>query len=404
MEKDLLACALHSRQDYELILSHITLKGTAYSKEFQLLMSKVGEYYSRDPDTTGISTEVLLAQVGETLRNEKMVARLTEFVSDAVAGTASFANVRAVVLLAKQQEVADKLSAALVTDLGSDKIDALVQELTELRAKNSLDDCEDEDVMHDVDLIYLMNQEYDPANVIEILPKSLNNRLDVGAKKGHHIVVFARPNIGKTAFTVNLGGGIARQGKRVLHLINEDRKEDVYIRYVSNLSGMDKHSIRANPAEASRIAKENGLDNVIVINIKPGTPGQIRHYIDKYKPDAVIVDQLRNLAVKADSRVNQLDFAATEMRNIGKEKNVLMISVTQAGDSARDKLVLDDGDIDFSNTGIPAQADLLIGVGCDAEYEAQGLRMLNLIKNKIGAIEEHFPVKIVKALSRYVSV
>ena len=66
--------------------------------------------------------------------------------------------------------------------------------------------------------------------------------------------------------------------------------------------------------------------------------------------------------------------------------------------------MLDGGDIDFSNVGIPAQADLLIGIGCNAEYEQQGLRMLTLIKNKIGAVEDHFPAKIVKALSRYVSV
>ena len=43
MEKDLLACALHSRADYELILNYISVKSAAYSKEFQLLMGKVGE-------------------------------------------------------------------------------------------------------------------------------------------------------------------------------------------------------------------------------------------------------------------------------------------------------------------------------------------------------------------------
>ena len=56
------------------------------------------------------------------------------------------------------------------------------------------------------------------------------------------------------------------------------------------------------------------------------------------------------------------------------------------------------------NTGIPAQADVLIGIGCSEEYEAQELRMLTLIKNKIGAIEEHFPVKINRPLSRYLNV
>ena len=119
IEKDLLACALHSRQDYELILSYISVKSNSYSKEFSLLMGKIGEYYARDSDDGVVSSDVLMAQIGETLRSEKLVARLTEFVNEAAAGTASLANVKAVILLAKQQEVADKLSAALVTDLGS---------------------------------------------------------------------------------------------------------------------------------------------------------------------------------------------------------------------------------------------------------------------------------------------
>ena len=118
----------------------------------------------------------------------------------------------------------------------------------------------------------------------------------------------------------------------------------------------------------------------------------------------MIVDQLRNLQVKADSRTNQLEAAATAMRNIGKECNVLMVSVTQAGDSGRDKLILDDGDIDFSNTGIPAQADLLIGIGVDPDHEARDLRVLSIIKNKIGGIEDHFPVRINRLLSRYGNV
>ena len=404
IERDLLACALHSRQDYELILSYISVKSNSYSKEFQLLLGKIGEYYARDSDAGVVSSDVLMAQIGETLRSEKLVARLTEFVNEAAAGTASLANVKAVILLAKQQEVADKLSAALVTDLGSEKIDALVEELKELRSKNSLDDNQDDDILHNVDLFKLMEEEYDPTNVIELYPRSLNDRLDAGAKKGHHVTLFGMSNIGKSAFSINLGCGTARQGKRVMHLINEDRGQDIYIRYVSNLSDMDKHSVRDNPHLANERALAKGLGNVIVKDIKPGSPEEIKRLVEKYKPDVIIVDQLRNLIVKADSRVNQLERAATEMRNIAKQCGVLVVSVTQAGDSARDKLVLDGGDIDFSNVGIPAQADLLIGIGCNAEYEQQGLRMLTLIKNKIGAEEDHFPVKIVKALSRYVSV
>jgi hypothetical protein len=102
--------------------------------------------------------------------------------------------------------------------------------------------------------------------------------------------------------------------------------------------------------------------------------------------------------------VNQLEAAATAIRNIGKQANVLAVSVTQAGDSASDKLILDQGDVDFSNTGIPAQADLMVGIGVDAQHEAEGIRVFNLPKNKIGGVHEHFPVRIYTQLSRVVSI
>lgn len=402
MEKELLACALHSRQDYEQIVQYIPAKSKSYSPEFQAIFGKITEWYERDSNAQSVSSEVLSEQLTATVRSEKALSRLQLLVSEAA--SVSVPNVMDVVLSAKRQEVADKLSAALVQGEHGEKVDALLAEYQELKEASSLDEADSDDVMIDVDIASLMVQEYDPTNVIPLYPKSLNDRLDGGAKKGHHVTVFARPNIGKTAFTVNLGSGVARNGKRVMHLINEDRKEDVYLRYVCNLSGMDKHSVRDNPAEAQHKAGQNGLSNVIVISIKPGTPEQIKRLVQKYKPDVVIVDQLRNLQVKADSRVNQLESAATAMRNIGKQENVLMVSVTQAGDSARDKLILDDGDIDFSNTGIPAQADLLIGIGCNEEHKGTGHRVLNLIKNKIGAVEESFPVKIQESLSRYTSV
>lgn len=406
MEKELLACALASREDYDLIVSYISPKSSTYSKEFQVVLGKIGEYYDRDKEATTVSVSVLAALLADSVRSDKLASRLEAYVNEAAATSVSITNVRAVLLLAKQQEVADRLAAALVGgDDGARKVDSLIEELQELRSRTTIDDAEDEeDVLVDVDLAKLMEKEYDPANVIEIYPRSINDRLDAGARPGHHITVFGLSNIGKTGFVVNIGAGVARQGKRILHLINEDRAQDVYVRYVSNLSGMDKHAIRDDPTKASELAKSNGLANVVVINIKPGTPEQISHYIDKYKPDAVIVDQLRNLQVRAESRVNQLEMAATAVRNIGKRKNVLMISVTQASDSARDKIVLDSGDIDFSNVGIPAQADILIGIGVNAQLDAENLRQLTLVKNKVGGQEDNFPVRINKLLSRYTSV
>ena len=409
MEKPLIAAALRSRHDYALIQTYIDLKLNSYSKECQVIMGKIGEYYARDTQAESCTAEVLLAQIGETLRSDKLVARLTSLVQEALSESSSDTNVRAVVLMAKQQEVADKLAAKLTSDGAgaSEEVDALVDELRSLRMMTDLSQLDDKglEVYHMVDLEALMAVEYDPANLIKIYPSSVTDRLDGGAHRGNHIVVYARPETGKSAFVINASAGFARQGKRTLYVINEDRPQDIIIRHISNLSGMNKHEVRDNPRKAQDIAMNHGWENVIVVSAAPGTPRQIRAYIEKYDPACIIVDQLRNLKMdKADGRVNQLEAAATAVRNIAKEANVLALSVTQAGDSAENKLVLEQGDVDFSNTGIPGQADVMIGIGVNPQHEAEGLRVISLPKNKVGGVHESFPVRIYPSISRYVSV
>lgn len=406
MEQPLLAASLRNRQDFDLIRGYIDMRASTYSKPFQIVMAKVGEYYKRDIDANNVAPDVLLAQINESIRNEKHVLRFTELITEALASTGSDINVKACVLMAKQQEVGDSLAQALATDSTSARVDTLLTELRELRAMTNLDELSEQglDVYNNVDLAAMIAHEFDPTHLIKVYPASLNDRLEGGAKRGHHIVVYAPVECGKSTFCINANSGFARQGLKSLYFINEDRPEDIIIRHVSNLSGMTKREIHANPQRAQQLAMEAGFGNITVVNCSPGTPTQIEEAIEKYEPDVVIVDQLRNLKVKAESRVNQLEAAATAVRTIGKKTNVLMVSVTQAGDSATGKLILETGDVDFSNVGIPAQADLMVGIGMDAQFEAEGLRNFSLPKNKISGLHEHFPVRIVPQLSRMQSV
>lgn len=406
MEQPLLAASLRSRQDYELIRNYIDIKLTTYSKAFQIIMAKVGDYYKRDTDAQYVDAPVLLQQIAESIRNEKHVQRFNDTVAEALASTGSDINVRACVLLAKQQEVGDKLSQALAVNSSDSRVDGFIEELRTLRAMTDLDELAEDglEVYQDIDLAALMEKENDPENLIKVYPTSLNDRLDGGAKRGHHITVFAPVEAGKSAFCINANSGFARQGFKSIYFINEDRAEDIIARHVSNLSGMNKYQIRDDPKRAQRLANDAGFGNIMVVSCSPGTPQQIEDCIDKYQPTVVVVDQLRNLKVKAESRVNQLEAAATSVRNIGKETNTLMLSVTQAADSASGKLILETGDVDFSNVGIPAQADVMVGIGFDAQFEAEGLRNISLPKNKISGRHENFPVRIVPQLSRIVSV
>ena len=406
MEQQLLAASLRSRHDFDLIREYIDMRLATYSKPFQILMVKVGEYYKRDIDVTYVDIPILLTQVAESIRNDKHVARFTELVNEALATTGSDINVRAAILLAKQQEVGDKLSQALAMDAGGEKIDPLIEELRHLRTLTNLEELDGNklEAFTNVDLKSLIHKEFSSEGLIPIYPSSLNERLDGGARGGHHLLVFAQVETGKSAMCINMDCGFARHGYKSLYVINEDRPDDIILRHIANLSGMTKYQIRDNPTLAEDRARENGWENITVINAEPGTPNQIEDAIEEHDPAVVIVDQLRNLQVKAESRVNQLELAATSMRNIGKRTNKLIVSVTQAGDSATNKLILDKGDVDFSNVGIPSQMDVMIGVGMDPTYEAEGLRHISLCKNKISGRHENFPVRIVPQLSRIVSV
>ena len=97
---------------------------------------------------------------------------------------------------------------------------------------------------------------------------------------------------------------------------------------------------------------------------------------------------------KSESRTNQLEAAATFARNMAIKHKMVSISATQAGDSARNKAILDMGDVDYSNTGIPAQADLMIGIGGTEEQESSGIRVLSLCKNKITGQHDNWPVRL----------
>lgn len=408
MELPLLAASLRSRNDYELVRDYIDIKQNTYSKEFQVVMSKIGDYYSRDADAERVVPEVLIAQLAETVRNPKHVALFSEKIAEAAAHDSSDSNVRAIALLAKQQEVGDRLALAISSGLNQQG--ATVRDLWEqfggLMDQTDLRPLDNEgmEALVGMSLRDLIIKEKDPHNTIKIYPSSLNDRLDGGAKRGHHIVVYGRPESMKTGTVINIGCGAVRQGFRVCHFINEDRPEDIYVRKTSNLSGMNKYQIYDDPERAEALANEVGGERYIVVNARPGSPSEIEEAIEQYEPDVIIVDQLRNLKVKADNRVNQLEHAATSVRNIAKKRNVLAISVTQAGDSANGKQVLDMGDVDFSNTGIPAQADVMIGVGVDATLEAEGRRVFSLPKNKISGNHEHFFVNVIPQLSRVTTV
>lgn len=400
MEHLLLGAALASRSSYNIIEEYIN--PSSYSRPFQILWEHIDDYYTRDPEATSVNKDIYLGIVRESTASPRHYDDFAAMIERALAEELSEPNVNQLVLQAKQKEVGEQLAAAIVS--GKDTVE-LADKYAEILKKTDLSEAVDKgiEVFRDFDLEAILNNELSTEDSLTLYPLALGNKLECGLRPGDHVIIFARPETGKTALCLSISGGFCRQGAPGLYFGNEDRIQRLLLRQVSNLTGLTTGQVREDPRRAMELAKEAGIDNVTFVSISPGTPRDIEEYVEKYRPRWIIVDQMRNLYSKAENRTNHLESVATAMRNIGKKWGCVVISVTQAGDSASNKEILDMGDVDGSNTGIPAQADVMVGMGVTEALDRQGVRMLSLPKNKLGGDHTPVLVRISPSISRVIS-
>ncbi len=242
------------------------------------------------------------------------------------------------------------------------------------------------------------------ASKIPIAPTTLNSLIGNGCIAGDSLLVFARPEIGKTAFAINIARGAAKRGHRILYCSNEDSATRLLLRAKASFADKSVEEILASPQEVDEVAFSGGFGNIVFVEMYPGNLRQIRGLVEEYRPNLLIVDQLINLeGSKDDNHVLHLGKLARGVRNIGKQYGLVTISFAQAGDSASNKLVLDLNDVNWSNTDIQAAADLMIGIGANEEFLRNDWRMLSLCKNKMSGKHDYIQVRIDRLKSRFYS-
>lgn len=405
MEKRILKVALTDRDSYYQIREFIEYK--TYSQEFQALIKYIENFYETDPNCKSIDTEVLKYNIKNTISSDKQYDYLSQAIDSASILDTSTDNVSQTILSIAKVQTGHKLAVAL-TNHDDTKHKNKIPEL--LAEYNKLDDFTTPEAMLNDGLEIIngdfssLKEEFSRGNSIPVAPVSLSNKLDGGLPPGSHTVIFGRPESGKSTMAISIAAGFLRQGHVGIYFINEDRAQAIASRFITNLLGKDKYTISANFDKAIEAATRRGLDKLHIIELAPGNFRQIEACIKKIQPAWIVIDQIRNLNMKADSRVNTLEAAATEARNTAKRHKLIGISVTQAGDSGTNKEYLEMGDVDFSNTGIPAQADLMIGVGVNESLDAAGLRGISLCKNKISTAHHKFYLKIDAITGRFLDL
>lgn len=401
METHLLAVMLRNRDDYYLIKQYLNEK--LYTREFVIVMGFIGDYYDRDDNAESVDLTVIEQLVRGTVANDKHADKFMGLITEASETETSGANVKQVILSLKQRELGQELAAAIANEKEHSD---LLDKYSEIKNYTTLEELTEKgvEVYEGKDLDDLIEHVVTGTDKIKCYPLSLSDRLDGGLSGSDSMIIFGRPEMAKTALVLTLAVGFAKQGKRIIIFNNEERIERLRFRALCNASAMTANEVRSDPETAKGRARENGWDNLIFIGLSPGSVNQIDAFIERYKPDGIIVDQLRNLLAKAENRTNQLEAAAQGIRNLGKKHDIFTISVTQAGDSGEGKAVLEMGDVDNSNTGIPGACDVLLGIGATESQKEQNIRVLTLIKNKIGGIHDNFPVRFNQWISKYASM
>lgn len=393
-ERRVLAAFLTSRKDYENVRQFVD--ESTFSATASIAAAAIEDFYARDPNAESCPREVVSERATAGLGNPKHVKAVTDFVAS-LDEHVSVSNLLFDVRQLKRNRIGDEISGLLANRATGRKLDSLIKEFQELGEEvNGGDGKADRDdlVLNAVRSEELVDRFFKHEATFTFPYPSLNRICAGGARRGHHILIFARPEIGKTLFALDIVRHLLPQ-YRALYIGNEDPISDIVLRSFCGIVGVAQDDVRRNPGKFDERAFSRGYANFIGASLSPGRFDEIERLSEEFRPDVVVLDQLRNLDVGDDNRVTSLEKAAVGARNLGKRNQALVISVTQAGESAEGKSHLEfSSDIDFSKTGIPGAIDLAIGVGASREDAQHGLRTINISKNKLGGIHEAFQVTV----------
>jgi replicative DNA helicase len=228
-----------------------------------------------------------------------------------------------------------------------------------------------------------------------------------GVGDGNLLVIFARPESGKTALWVSFvagENGFISQGAKVCALINEEPAIRTQMRLINAHTGMTFEQIQENIVTAKGLWSQIS-PNIKILDTVDWSLEKVDSFVAKEKPDVIIIDQMDKVHVPGNfARTDEkLRAIYTGAREIAKRRSCCVIAISQASADASGKLDITFDMMENSRTGKAAEADIVIGVGFRNKLDMdKELRSLAVSKNKITGWHGMIPCKIIPELSRYI--
>lgn len=383
LSTQILNAAIADRQAYEKVKGHF--KSADLDPATGFWWRLVEEYYTRDKLVQSVDRAVL-SQIGEErVTNPKH--------KDAIMGamresdtSLSVANIVTAVLGVRRSNLSAEFASAAMS--GDDKkARKLLEAVNEIWQRDTFYQEERKYASSVEDIFNVVGSE----KRITLSPRALNDRAGGGCLPGHHILIFGRTEVGKSAFAINMAAGFIRRGLKVLYVGNEDEINVTKARLISRLTKKTWADIeRDKPAAIHDFCTAGGESNLRLVHLQPGSVGSLRKDVEEWSPNIVVVDQLRNMSGPEDGLTQRMEGNAIRFRNLISEYGLVGVSVTQAGDRSQrhgedSPIWLSAGDVDSSRVGLPAQVDLMLGIGGNGEMIQRGQRAISLCKNKLAS-------------------
>ena len=212
-----------------------------------------------------------------------------------------------------------------------------------------------------------------------------------GVGRGNLIVVFGRPDAGKSSLVGDIAVGFAEQKLKVNYYGNEEPMHKIALNVIRSALGIsDKELIQLKKEKRLPTDKIQFIgDSIKFYDMIGMSMSDLHAHIKSTKPDAVIFDQTDkiNLAATEKARHEELKQLYVRTREIAKRENCVVFNISQASAEAEGRREVTFDMLDGSKTGKAGEVDLAIGVGLNKGVEEDHHRFLTVSKNKINGFK-----------------
>ena len=235
------------------------------------------------------------------------------------------------------------------------------------------------------------------------------HRATNGIGRGNFMIIFARPETGKTAFWISLVAsphGFAWQQKKVSIFANEEPAIRTQMRLLNASTGLQRGNILNGSRELAKQKWSSISPYIENFDCVDKTIDDLGGYCSVNDVDILIIDQLDkiNVSGKYNATHEKLREVYRQARELAKRHNILVIGMSQASAEAQGRSRVTFSVMENSKTGKSAEADVILGIGKEDEIENyldDCVRFVTLSKNKLTGDHAEFEVILRPTISRY---